>query len=231
MLHVLPTASATQQLPDRLNWHLDKCEVKQDGDNVLVTIDGRYKDFQGGYRLTITPAGELTVESSFEYTGEDFYAREIGLRFSVPRDCDTLQWNRKAEWNVYPSHHIGRPCGAARAFPKLTSEVPPSCPWSEDISPMGSNDFRSTKRHIHWAAIRYPDGRPGIVIESDGKQHVRANVETDRISIHMNDWYGGTNCHAYGEWHQIYGKGQVVRKGERLTSKLRLSIHTAFPPQ
>ena len=96
---------------------------------------------------------------------------------------------------------------------------------------MGSNDFRSTKRHIHWAAIRYPDGRPGVVVESDGKQHVRANVETDRISIHVNDWYGGTNCYAYGEWHQIYGKGQLVRKGERLTSKLRLSICTAFPPQ
>jgi beta-galactosidase len=228
MLHVLPTASATQPLPDRLNWHLDKCEVKQDGENVRIAIDGRYKDFQGGYRLTITPAGELTVESSFEYTGDDFYAREIGLRFSVPRDCDTLEWDRQAEWNVYPQDHIGRPRGTARAFPTLTSEVPPSYPWSEDISPMGSNDFRSTKRHIHWAAIQYPDARPGVVVESDGKQHVRANVETDRISIHVNDWYGGTNCYAYGEWHQIYGKGQLVRKGEKLTSKIRLSIRTAF---
>ena len=93
---------------------------------------------------------------------------------------------------------------------------------------MGSNDFRSTKRHIDWAAIHYPGNRPGVVIASDGNQHVRAIVETDRISVHVNDWYGGTNCYAYGEWHQIYGKGRLVHKGEKITSQLRLSICPVF---
>jgi hypothetical protein len=231
MLHVLPTATAMQPLPDRLSWHLDNCEIKKDGDNVHATIRGHYKDFQGSYELTITPAGELTIASSFEYTGDEFYAREIGLRFSVPKDCDTLEWDRQAEWNVYPVDHIGRPRGTALAFPKLTGEVPPTCPWSEDISPMGSNDFRSTKRHIYWAAIHYPGNRPGLVIESDSRQHLRANVETDRISVHVNDWYGGTNCYAYGEWHQIYGKGRLVHKGEKLASTLHISICPAYPSQ
>lgn len=228
MLHVLSAASATQPLPDRLSWHLDRCEIKKDGENVLVSLKGSYKDFQGGYELTITPSGELSIASSFEYTGDEFFAREIGLRFSVPKDCDVLEWDRRAEWNVYPADHIGRPRGLARPFPKLTSEVPPTCPWSEDISPMGSNDFRSTKRHIYWAAIHYPDNRPGLAIESDGSQSVRANVETDRISVHVNDWYGGTKCYAYGEWHQIYGKGRQVHKGEKLESKLKLSICPRF---
>jgi hypothetical protein len=93
---------------------------------------------------------------------------------------------------------------------------------------MGSNDFRSTKRHVYWAAIHYPGDRPGIIIESDGRQHVRASVETDRTSVHVNDWYGGTNCYAYGEWHQIYGKGQLVHKGEKLASKLQLRICPQF---
>ncbi|MCC6124883.1 MAG: discoidin domain-containing protein [Pirellulales bacterium] len=230
MLHVLPTASAQRPLPDRLSWRLDKIELKKDGENVRASISGRYRDFRGGYELTITPAGELTIDSSFEYAGDDLYAREIGLRFSAPKDCDTLEWDRRAEWNVYPADHIGRPRGTARAFPKLTGEVPPTGPWSEDLSPMGSNDFRGTKRYIYWAAIHYPGDRPGAVVESDGRQHVRANVESDRISVHVNDWYGGTNCYAYGEWHQIYGKGRLVRKGEILASKLQLNLCPCIQP-
>ena len=231
MLHLLPTASAVQPLPNRLSWHLDRCEIKKDDENVRVSIQGRYRDFRGGYELTITPAGNLKIASSFEYSGEGFYAREIGLRFSVPKDCDTLDWDRRAEWNVYPADHIGRPRGTAPAFPRLSENVPPTVPWCEDLSPMGSNDFRSTKRHVYWAAIHYPGNRPGLVIESDGGQSVRAMVETDRISVHVNDWYGGTNCYAYGEWLQIYGKGRLVHKGEKLTSKLRLSICPEFPSE
>jgi len=147
----------------------------------------------------------------------------------VPRDCDALEWDRKAEWNVYPSDHIGRPRGAARAFPKTTNTVPPTGPWSADVSPMGSNDFRSTKRHIRWAAIHYPGG-PGLIVESNGDQHVRAFVETDRISIHVNNWYGGTNT-GRGEWTANYGTGQLIRKGERIASKLKLLIRPQFPAE
>ena len=89
------------------------------------------------------------------------------------------------------------PVGTARAFPKLANTVPPTGPWSQEISPMGSNDFRSTKRNIHWAAIHYPDG-PGVVVESNGHQHVRAMVQSDRTSVHVSDWYGGTEQRLLG---------------------------------
>jgi beta-galactosidase len=226
-LHVLPAARPQQPLPDRLTWHLDKFDVAKQGENVRVTLGGGHQDFQGGYELTITPAGEMTVESNFEYTGGDLLVRETGLRFSVPRDCDVLNWDRKGEWNVYPADHIGRPHGTARAFPKPANAVPPTGPWSRDVSPMGSNDFRSTKRHINWAAIHFADG-PGVAVESNGEQHVRAAVDTDRISIHVNDWYGGTNA-GMPEWFTIYGSGKPLHKGERITSKVKLSIRAEFP--
>jgi hypothetical protein len=41
--------------------------------------------------MLFTPAGGMIVHSSYKYTGEDFKAREIGLRFSVPLECDRLQ--------------------------------------------------------------------------------------------------------------------------------------------
>jgi beta-galactosidase len=128
---------------------------------------------------------------------------------------------------VYPANHIGRPRGTAPAFPELANTVPPTGPWSHDVSPMGSSDFRSTKRNIYWAAIHYPDG-PGAVVESNARQHVRACVESDRISVNVSDWYGGTNV-GWWEWVHNYGKGQLVRKSDRLESKLRFRIAPQFP--
>ncbi|MFZ1935695.1 MAG: glycoside hydrolase family 2 TIM barrel-domain containing protein [Thermoguttaceae bacterium] len=222
LLHVSPEKRVTHPLPDVESWHLDKFDVRKEGDNVLLSIDGRYTNFEGGYRITVTPIGELTVASTFKYSGDDLLAHEIGLRFSVPTDCDVLDWDRRGEWNVYPSDHIGRPVGTARAFPKLANTVPPTDPWSQEISPMGSNDFRSTKRHIHWAAIHYPDG-PGAIVESNGHQHVRAMVQSDRTSVYVNDWYGGAGT-SYWEWTRNYGEGKPIHKGDTLTSGVRLRI-------
>jgi hypothetical protein len=222
VLHLLRSDKPLQPLPDPLGWRLEKLDVKQAGENVHVTVRGGYRDFRGGYEVEVTPAGQITVASSFQYSGEDFHAREIGLRFSVPRDCEVLEWDRRAAWNVYPSDHIGRPRGTARAFSAHIRAVPPAWPWSEDDSPLGSNDFRSTKRNIFWAAIHYAAG-PGAVVESDGRQHLRAAVESDRISLHVCDFYGGTNV-GWWEWTLNYGRGQVVRKGDRLTSTTRLRI-------
>jgi len=222
MLHVLPTATPLSPLPDRLSWRVQGVDVTPEGDDVRVHIAGAYEQFTGSYDLVVTPAGEITVTSAWDYTGPDLLAREVGMRFSVPRTCDLLQWDRNAEWSVYPSDHIGRPRGETRAFATHAAGAPPTWPWSQDNSPLGCNDFRSTKRHINWAAIRYPGG-PGLVVESDGSQHLRAMADSDRISVHVNDWYGGTNVGMW-EWKSNYGEGRLLKTGERIESRLRLRI-------
>jgi hypothetical protein len=219
-LHVLPTAAPLSPLPDRLSWRLQAMETKQEGENIRLTVKGTYAQFQGNYDLLITPSGEMTVKSDFVYTGEDLWAREVGLRFSVPKSADLLQWQRRAEWNFYPPDHIGRPPGSARAQADHGSQLPPTWPWGQDNAPMGSNDFRSTKRNIQWAALRYPDGA-GVLVLSDGRQHARATMGTDRISLHINGWYGGTNA-GWGEWEHNYGKGKLLKKGDRIKETVRL---------
>ena len=87
---------------------------------------------------------------------------------------------------------------------------------------MGCNDFRSTKRHIYWASISYPDG-PGVWVTSDGSQHMRAMVEPDRIAVHINDWYGGTHC-GLGEWTSNYGEGKAVVPGQTIESRVSVRL-------
>jgi hypothetical protein len=189
---------------------------------VRIILKGAYERFEGGYTLLIKPSGEITETADFTYTGEDLWARETGLRFSAPKTTDELRWERQAEWSVYPPDHIGRPRGSARAFAEHKTAVPPTWPWAEDNTPMGSNDFRSTKRNIRWAALSYPDG-PGVLVLSDGKQQARAMMETDRLSLSINSWYGGTNA-GWWEWERNYGKGKLLKKGDRVVETVRLRL-------
>jgi beta-galactosidase len=221
-IHLLPAGSPFSPLPHRRSWRLEKLDVREEGGNVRVQLQGHYDQFEGGYDLLIIPGGVLTAHASFKYSGEKLLVREMGLAFSVPRDCDLLRWERQAEWSVYPDDHIGRPLGEARAFVAHPEQLPPSWSWAADNSPMGCNDFRSTKRHVYSASIGYPNG-PGVWVESDGSQHVRAMVESDRVSIHVNDWYGGTHTGLW-EWTSNYGEGKAVLPGQTIDSTVRLRI-------
>lgn len=230
-LHITKLETPLRPVPDVLEWNLRDMDVQAEGANVRARLSGSYEDFDGACEVLITPAGEVTVHSKFAYTGEkDLSAREVGLRFSVPRSCDTVSWDRRAEWHVYPADHIGRPRGEARAFADHTDGAPPSWEWSADNTPMGTNDFRSTRRNINWAGISYPDGL-GVLISSDGSQNVRAIVETDRISVHVTDFYGGSNV---GRWRPSdlicfsanYGTGKLIKKGDVLESTVRLQFGT-----
>lgn len=228
-VHVLRADAPESPIPSRNEWQLEAMDVKSEGLNVRVTLEGRYREFKGTYDLLVTPDGDLTVHSRFLYTGEEMRAREVGWRFSVPRSCDTLRWHRQAEWGTYPPDHIGRPVGEARAFPAHGAEVPPTWAWSQDASPMGSNDFRSTKRNVIDAEIAYPDG-VGVRVLSGGKQSVRAMVETDRISVHVNDWFGGTHV-GWGEWTSNYGAGKLLKSGDVIESTLKLRFSLARPEE
>jgi hypothetical protein len=189
---------------------------------MVVAVEGSYDFFDGTYAMTIRPDGEVNFRGSFRYTGEDILAREIGIHLSLPRCCDTLLWDRKAEWSSYPADHIGRPIGTTAAFAPHGDAVPPSWPWSLDNTPMGSNDFRSTKRNIHWAALTYPEG-PALLVEGEGRKHIRAIVESERISLHVLDWYGGTGAELW-EWTANYGEGKRLGKGQGIESEVRIRV-------
>jgi hypothetical protein len=221
-VHVLPAADPEHALPLRREWQLVAMDVNPLGTIVDVTLNGKYPDFDASLTYRVFSDGNIDLQSKFTYTGKEIYARELGTSFSVPRACDILSWTRNAEWNAYPDDHIGRPSGSAVAFPVHPSTVPPAWAWSQDLTPMGSNDFRGTKRHLVRGAISYPGGG-GVEVISDGKQALRAMAETDRISLFVSDWYGGTNV-GWDEWITNYGRGKLLKNGDVVSSHLRLRL-------
>jgi hypothetical protein len=155
----------------------------------------------------------LTVSYDFTSTGPDVRVREVGLQFGVPLWCDKLQWRRRGEWTVYPEDHIGRLDGIAQAHAGVPQSVPPTQSYALDDTPLGTNDFRSTKRHFVFATLTDKEGY-GIGIEAVGVQHLRASVDSDLIEVNVNDWFGGTAAVAWGEWWRNYGLGREIRSDD-----------------
>ena len=222
-LHVLPADPGVPEEPYLWTWKAGQpLVVAHEGADLVLTVTGKYRDAAGTMAYRVTPAGRLDVSYDFQYQGPEVHAREVGLRFGVPSSMDTLEWRRRGEWTLYPADHIGRNEGSARAHSGISAGRSPSDPYSQDDTPLGTNDFRSTKRNIERASISSPEGY-GLYVDSDGKQHIRASAETDRIAVYVNDWFGGTASRA-SEWTKNYGKGRELKTGDRLEGTVHLWI-------
>ncbi len=168
------------------NWKADKVSASQSGDQVVVEVTGRYDQAVGSYTMRFDGEGMLDVDYSFEYQTR-VNPREIGIVFDVAKDCDTLNWKRKAFWTWYPADHIGRTEGTARAFrsgkyPQAKEHTSPPWPWYLDSNAQGTNDFRSTKYYIVEAGLKDAD-QSGVKVISDGHHSTRAFVENDHIGL------------------------------------------------
>jgi hypothetical protein len=213
-LHILPIEPTLHEFPVFETWRLTKpLEIRQIGDAWEVIETGTYQDAAGELKFRITPRGSLTVSYDFTFTGHDVRAREVGVRFGVPLWCDKLQWRRRGEWTVYPDDHIGRLEGTVQAHADTSQAVPPRQPYAQDDTPLGTNDFRSTKRNFVNATLLDTEGY-GIGIEAVGAQCLRAALSADLIEVNVNDWFGGTAAVAWGEWWKNYGEGRDIRSDD-----------------
>jgi beta-galactosidase len=224
-IHILPTEGSSPAFPEALTWSRDRpVDIAEASDAVTITAQGHYANLVGSYRTVMRSNGDVTVSYDFEYGGAEIAAREVGFRFEVPLRLDRLSWVRKGELSWYPEGHIGALTGDLQSHSGRPSFVTPAWPYEEDDAPMGSNAYRSTKRNIITATVRDSSGN-GWTIRSDGSQHFRAAVESDRIAIYVNDWYGGSPA-GIGEYLENYGRGKMLRTGERIHATLHLRLLT-----
>jgi len=228
-IHILPTKGVIPVLPEPITWSLDRpIETSQNEGAVTISAQGHYPNLVGDYRTVITPEGDITISYDFEYGGPDIEAQEVGFRFEVPLRLDHLSWSRKGELSWYPADHIGALQGDTAAHSDRPAFVTPNWPYGEDDSPMGSNNFRSTKRNILSAALRASSGA-GWSIQSDGSQSLRCSIESDRVAVFVSDWYGGSPAHI-GEYLENYGGGKQLHTGEHLHSTIHLRLVRPVQP-
>jgi len=157
-------------------WACAKVAVEERDGSVRVKVDGKVEKADGSFTYDFLPGGVVQVGYAFTVT-KAVNPRQVGLVFTLPRECEVFSWKREGYWNVYPKDHIARLEGTVRASEGFaaTSVGPrekPAHPWRLDKLPYGNNDFCSTKHNVLTARLVDAAGN-GLVIDGGGKQHVR----------------------------------------------------------
>lgn len=207
------------------DWKATKVKAQKEGDDVIIVVEGSYKEFKGGYTLTVNANGELTVDYHFTAL-QNVNPRQWGLVFDVPRSYDQTFWRRKGMWGVYPENHISRPVGTAPLFYKglprqMNPRVRPSWSWSMDFNELGSNDFRSTRRNIWYAGLTDRDGNQ-IIVRSNGKQHWRSWLAGNKIRFLIADFVTAGNEMFLEGYYAPYRK--PIKQGESIEGKIKLRM-------
>lgn len=176
------------------NWSCTKASASEDEGAVVVTLEGACVGAQGAFTIRLSSATAAEISYAFKTT-KPINPRQIGLVFSLPRECEKLSWQRLGDWDVYPENDIARLKGEVKASEGFAAEsvgprTKPSHPWRLDNLPYGNNDFCSTKHQILSASVTDDSGR-GILIDGGGKQHVRCWRTEQETHVLIADYSNG----------------------------------------
>ena len=207
------------------DWKTTQVKARQEGNNVIVDVEGNYKEFKGEYRLTVNANGELSVDYRFN-ASQDVNPRQWGIVFDAPRNYNSTFWRRKGLWNVYPADHISRPVGSAPLFytglpEQIDPRVAPSWSWNMDHNELGSNDFRATRRNIWYAGLTDNTGSK-ITACSNGEQHWRSWLDKNKIRFLIADFVTAGNEMFLESYYAPYRK--PIKKGDQIKGMAKLRI-------
>lgn len=207
------------------DWKATQVTARQTGNNVIISVKGSYKEFEGEYEIIINANGELSVNYHFDAL-QNVNPRQWGLVFDAPKDYNVTFWRRKGLWSVYPADHISRPAGTASLFytgipEKINPRVQPSWNWNMDYNELGSNDFRATRRNIWYAGLTDHSGGK-ITARSNGEQHWRSWLDKDKIRFLIADFVTAGNEMFLEGYYAPYRK--PIKKGDKIEGSATLRI-------
>ena len=199
-------------------WAAESVTVSKEDDSVRLTVKGAYAEAKGTYSVRIDGEGKAAFSYEFKVQAKTD-PRQYGLVVYLPRSFDTLRWSRRGQWTSYPENHIGRPLGAAKALSPGHDPIfrrPPAWDWKDDQNRLGSNDFRSTKANILWAALSGPEAE-GLMLVSDGRHAARAFLDGDRVGWLVADFSTGGGDIFFAPHHKMDDRpleaGDTIRGG------------------
>jgi hypothetical protein len=198
---------------------------KQDG-HIVIEVRDRYTQARGGYTLNIDPKGQCVIDYTYEVL-QAVNPRQWGMVLSVPGEFDTLEWQRRGLWTVYPEDHIGRLSGTAQALVGHEFCGPagprsrPDTAWRLDSSALGTNDFRATKENIYHAALTDSQDH-SLSITSNGSQHVRTWIDDEQIRLLVAQ-YSNAGAEGFFRSHAA-PEDRPLKVGDTIQGKIRLEL-------
>jgi beta-galactosidase len=220
------------------NWKSSKVTPKllKNGD-VEVTISGEYKEAAGGYVVTLSKDGSVTL--SYDFTMKtDINPRQVGVVYILNRNQEKFTWSRQGQWSIYPVDHIGRNNGTAWPYKSLIdgrtidsdafdrpTRTAPEIPWCLEGNLLGTHDFRSTKENVITALFENETSGRSFRIQSDGTQAVRAwvdGVDDEQIRVLVADY---VNMGRAPFFHKhVVSEHRPLKRGDKISGMHQLQL-------
>ncbi len=193
-------------------------EVDRSTDTMKVSVGISYEEGMLEVDYYVLNTGELALVYRF-ISNIEINPRQWGMTFFLDKKFSNLYWERKGLWSVYPSYHIGRNVGQAKAFnpkvePGYSFNKAPAHDWKFDTTPMGTNDFRSTKENIYFAGLTNEMG-VGVNVRSDATHAFRSFVDSGKVGFLVAQFSTGGGdvlvSPLFEDEHQPVKKGDVLK--------------------
>ncbi len=207
------------------NWLMTSFEAVDSSGIVIVKVSGSFDEAEGKLIYKFFNTGRLEVEYNFK-SKIDLNPRQWGLVFTADRSFDNLRWKRNGQWNAYPENHIGRAEGEAKAFnEQFQGEwkygIEPKWDWRFDSNKLGTNDFRSTRDNIYWAALSGPEAT-GVMVTSDGSNSFRSFIDGNSVKFLVASFSTGGGDLFFST--HLTAERRPVKKGDTLKGTASLTL-------
>jgi hypothetical protein len=98
------------------SWNLKGLSYNVEPNNVKVHLKGEIKDLSAvEFSLNISSDGIVIINYKIKKIPDEFI-REIGIRFELENDIDSLSWSRDSYWSYYPSDHLSTRTGTVGLY-------------------------------------------------------------------------------------------------------------------
>lgn len=194
-----------------------------------MEVHAEYEEADSLMSYTVRSDGALDI--TYSATARvAMEVRQTGIVIDLPAQFSKLRWSRDTFWRAYPETHIGRASGTALADPGTYSSYnhdgrafPPVQAWEDDVTSLGSADFRSTRRDIHWASLTDHAG-VGLWVEPREQTQVRAWRAGDIVRLLIASHTSGGSEPLMARAGQQDHTRRWLSPGDQVSGSVRLRL-------
>jgi hypothetical protein len=200
-------------------WKLDRFSKTYTNDFVDILMMGHYDSLEVSFKILINGKGDLLITYTLQNQIRE-PIQELGLRFIIPDNYDTLAWKRNSYWTVYPLNHIGRAEGKVpfyHAEAHLQYRQEPQQPWSADTwsfyydgmfpdkyAKRLTNVAKATKENILHYQLQSSKLKTAFSVESDGSAACRISKDPEgNLNLKINQLWDYVNISWGNYWKKL----------------------------
>jgi len=225
-------ASSSQFKDYGTGWKLRKISAVEKDNSVEVSIKGDYESLlYVEFNIRIYPDGSITSTYSLNNLPKE-YLREMGIKFVLDNEFDSLSWKREGYWNFYPTGHLSAVQGRIALY-RDNQNVDRKAPvkeWQYDTSSFlydgNKNEVanqltyiaKATKENIRKYNL-LNKGSGSITVTGTGNEGCRINKKDNNIELFINNLWDYPDL-AWGNYQRN------ILPDKEYSGQIRFTIHS-----